>query len=226
MRDAEAAAAQAVVQQAARQKQRTAEIAGELEAEDRVYRRKVAKQEFDRQVRLFRILTLLHHAGNASGHFMPCSDFCGTQAAASRHPHAYTDTTPTPSNNYFARTSTHSLEHCITQVEENYQRQMGITAAQQRTDAYMRTHTLTHQAILNPTSRVPVYPSEAVLVKPVGFGLGRSSLEAVRKVAAKHGARAVDLQDCPLLPSQYRWGFACAGVAFKDEPCWMTQFQM
>jgi hypothetical protein len=99
--------------------------------------------------------------------------------------------------------STH--KHCTPQVEEDYQRQMGITAAQQRTDAYMRTHTLTHQAILNPTSRVPVYPSDAVLVKPVGFGLGRASPEAVPKVAAKHGPGAVDLQDCPLLPRQYRW---------------------
>lgn len=51
MRDAEAAAAQAVAQQAARQKQRTVEIGAALEAEDRVHRRKVAKQEFDRQVR-------------------------------------------------------------------------------------------------------------------------------------------------------------------------------
>lgn len=51
VRDAEAAAAQAVAQQAARQKQRTAEIAAALEAEDRVHRRKVIKQEFDRQVR-------------------------------------------------------------------------------------------------------------------------------------------------------------------------------
>lgn len=81
---------------------------------------------------------------------------------------------------------------------------MGITAQQQRTDAYMRAHTLTHQAILDPTSRVPVYPSDAVLVKPVGFGLGRSSPEAVRKVAAKHGQGAVDLEDCLLLPSKYR----------------------
>lgn len=105
-----------------------------------------------------------------------------------------------------------NTQHCIAQVEENYQRQMGITAAQQRTDAYMRTHTLMHHAILNPTSRVPAYPSEAVLVKPVGFGLGRSSPEAVRKVAAKHGPRAVDLQDCLLLPSQHRWVLACTGM--------------
>jgi hypothetical protein len=90
------------------------------------------------------------------------------------------------------------------QVEEKYQRQMGVTAQQQRTDAYICAHTLTHQAILNPTSRVPVYPSDAVLVKPVGFGLGRCSPEAVRKVAARHGHGAVDLTDCPLLPSKYR----------------------
>jgi hypothetical protein len=89
-------------------------------------------------------------------------------------------------------------------VEEDYQRQMGITAQQQRTDAYMRAHTLSHQAILNPTSRMPVHPSEAVLVKPVGFGLGRSSPEAVQKVASRHGKGAVDLQDCLLLPSKYR----------------------
>lgn len=82
---------------------------------------------------------------------------------------------------------------------------MGITAQQQRTDAYMRSHTLTHQAVLNPTSRVPVYPSEAVLVKPVAFGLGRASPEAVGKVAARHAAGSVDLQDCPLLPSKYRY---------------------
>jgi len=68
----------------------------------------------------------------------------------------------------------------------------------------MLSHTLTKQALLNSTSRVPVYPSEAVLVKPVGFGLGRASPEAVRKVAAKHGKDAAHLQDCLLLPSKYR----------------------
>jgi hypothetical protein len=100
-------------------------------------------------------------------------------------------------------------------VEEDYQRQMGVTAQQQRTDAYMRAHTLTHQAILNPTSRMPVHPSEAVLVKPMGFGLGRSSLEAVRKVAARHGKGAVDLQDCPLLPSKYRSGYCGSALSWS-----------
>jgi hypothetical protein len=92
------------------------------------------------------------------------------------------------------------------QVEENYQRQMGITAQQQRTDAYMRTHTLSKQALLDPTSRLPVFPSDAVLVKPAAFGLGRASPEAVVKVAAKHaaGSAAELLADCMLLPSRYR----------------------
>lgn len=105
------------------------------------------------------------------------------------------------------------------QVEDNYQRQMGVTAQQQRTDAYMRSHTLTHQAILNPTSRVPVYPSEAVLVKPVAFGLGRASPEAVRKVAARHASTSAsaaaaggELQDCLLLPSKYRCVWVDAGL--------------
>jgi hypothetical protein len=50
VRDAEAAAAQAAAQQAARQQQRRAEIGYALKAEHRVHRKRVAKQEFDRQV--------------------------------------------------------------------------------------------------------------------------------------------------------------------------------
>lgn len=51
VRDAEAAAVQAAAQQAARQQQRKVEIAAALEAEARVHRKQIAKQEFDRQVR-------------------------------------------------------------------------------------------------------------------------------------------------------------------------------
>lgn len=50
VRDAEAAAARAAAQQAARQTQRQAEIAAALEAEERVHRKRLAKQEFDKQV--------------------------------------------------------------------------------------------------------------------------------------------------------------------------------
>lgn len=82
---------------------------------------------------------------------------------------------------------------------------MGITAEQQRRDAYMRSHTLSHQVLLDPTSRVPVYASDAVLVKPAGFGLGRSSPEILAKVAAKHAGQDLDLQDSLLLPRKYRW---------------------
>ncbi|WIA22675.1 hypothetical protein OEZ85_001086 [Tetradesmus obliquus] len=69
------------------------------------------------------------------------------------------------------------------QVEEQYQREMGIAAQQQRTGAYMRSHTLSGQALLDPTSRLHPYPSDSILVKPAGFGLGRSSPEAVSKTS-------------------------------------------
>lgn len=58
VRDAEAAAAQAAAQQAARQKQRKAEIADALEGEHRAHRKRVAKQEFDRQVWLCLCMSL------------------------------------------------------------------------------------------------------------------------------------------------------------------------
>jgi hypothetical protein len=48
--DAEAAAARAAVQQAAQQTQRQAEIAAALEAEEQAHRKRLAKQEFDKQV--------------------------------------------------------------------------------------------------------------------------------------------------------------------------------
>lgn len=91
------------------------------------------------------------------------------------------------------------------QVEEQYQREMGITAQQQRIDSYMRSRTVTGQAILDPTSRLHPYPSEAVVVKPAGFGLGRSSPEVVKKVARKHAGLQNDLHGSLLLPSKFRW---------------------
>lgn len=83
---------------------------------------------------------------------------------------------------------------------------MGIAAQQQRTDAYMRSHTLSGQVLLDPTSRLHPYPSQSVLVKPAGFGLGRSSPEAVSKVASKHPGMQQDPAGSLLLPSKYRLG--------------------
>eukprot|EP00878_Enallax_costatus_P029031 GHUV01031412.1.p1 GENE.GHUV01031412.1~~GHUV01031412.1.p1 ORF type:complete len:336 (+),score=120.95 GHUV01031412.1:2520-3527(+) len=89
-------------------------------------------------------------------------------------------------------------------IEEEYQRNMGIAAQQQRTDAYMRSHTLSGQALLDPTSSMHPYPSQSTLVKPAGFGLGRSSPDAVSKVAARHAGMQQDLTSSLLLPSRYR----------------------
>jgi hypothetical protein len=92
----------------------------------------------------------------------------------------------------------------LSQVEEQYQREMGIAAQQQRTDAYMRSHTLSGQALLDPTSRLHPYPSDSILIKPAGFGLGRSSPEAVSKVARRHPGADSGLQSSVLLPSKLR----------------------
>jgi hypothetical protein len=81
---------------------------------------------------------------------------------------------------------------------------MGIAAQQQRTDHYMRTHTVTGQSLLDPTSHLKPYPSESVLVKPAGFGLGRADPEQVRLVGSKHQGLQQDLQDSCLLPRKYR----------------------
>jgi hypothetical protein len=97
-----------------------------------------------------------------------------------------------------------SVIYVCTQVEEQYQREMGIALQQQRTDAYMRSHTLSGQALLDPTSHLHPYPSDSVLVKPAGFGLGRSSPEALAKVAKRHPGLQGELQNSLLLPSKFR----------------------
>jgi hypothetical protein len=104
-------------------------------------------------------------------------------------------------------------------VEEQYQREMGIAAQQQRTDAYMRSHTLSCQALLDPTSHLHPYPSDSVLVKPAGFGLGRSSPEAVAKVAKRHPGLQKELQSSLLLPSKFRW----VSVATESLPLVLPQ---
>jgi hypothetical protein len=57
-------------------------------------------------------------------------------------------------------------------VEARYQREMGTAAQLARTDGYMRSCTLSHQALVDPTGRCPRYPSEVVRVVPKSFGLG------------------------------------------------------
>lgn len=108
----------------------------------------------------------------------------------------------------------------MVQVEEQYQREMGIAAQQRRIDAYMRSHTLTGEALLDPTSHVHPYPSENVSVKPAGFGLGHSGPEAIQKVGRKHVSVQGELGDSLLLPSKFRCGLAtffCAAAIFGLE---------
>ena len=42
----------------------------------------------------------------------------------------------------------------------------------------MKSHTVGHQSILDPTGNLPVYPSEATLVKNWSFGMGSGSASA------------------------------------------------
>lgn len=42
----------------------------------------------------------------------------------------------------------------------------------------MKSHTVGHQSILDPTGNLPVYPSEAVQVKNWSFGMGTGSASA------------------------------------------------
>lgn len=48
---------------------------------------------------------------------------------------------------------------------------------------FMRSHTVGHQSILDPTGSLPVYPSQATLVKDWSFGLatGTASAELIAK---------------------------------------------
>lgn len=78
-----------------------------------------------------------------------------------------------------------------------------IVAQQKRIDHYMRTHTVSGQAILDPTSRLHPHPSEAVLVKPKSFGLGGSSSAVLAKEIQKHPD--VRPGASPLLSKKYRW---------------------
>jgi hypothetical protein len=89
------------------------------------------------------------------------------------------------------------------QVEERYQEELGVAAAQERIDAYMRTHTTSKQALLDPTSRLNPYPSTSMVVVPKSFGLGGSQPEVVDKVARRH-PEGVDLTESLLLSNKYR----------------------
>lgn len=92
-----------------------------------------------------------------------------------------------------------------TQVLAVYQANMGTSAARARTDAYMRSITREHVPLLDPTGVLCPYPSDAIIIKPPGFGLGRGNVTAaaLECMQKRHGKG--DLAKSLLLSHRARW---------------------
>jgi hypothetical protein len=69
---------------------------------------------------------------------------------------------------------------------KQFQRELGPHVTEQKLDQYMRTHTKARTDILDPTSRLKVYPSAATVTKQSNFGTGSAAPDVVAKVAQKH----------------------------------------
>ncbi|GLI70333.1 hypothetical protein VaNZ11_015289 [Volvox africanus] len=82
-----------------------------------------------------------------------------------------------------------------------FDREMGVAARQARTDEYMRTHTLAGTTMLDPTGRLPVFPSQATVVKDARFGQGTAPPELLSKQLARLGP---EVPKQLLLPAKYR----------------------
>lgn len=86
-------------------------------------------------------------------------------------------------------------------VREQYNKEMGVAAREARVEAYMQGHTVGGVAMLDPTGRLPVDPSSAVVAKTYKFGRGG----AAAPVLAQQARRFPDEQPAALLlPSKYR----------------------
>ncbi|EFJ53186.1 hypothetical protein VOLCADRAFT_86216 [Volvox carteri f. nagariensis] len=84
---------------------------------------------------------------------------------------------------------------------EVFDREMGVAARQARTDEYMRTHTATGSAMLDPTGRLPVFPSQVTVVKDARFGQGGAPSALLAQQMARLGPQAPKQL---LLPAKYR----------------------
>ncbi|KAL6756552.1 hypothetical protein V8C86DRAFT_68936 [Haematococcus lacustris] len=82
-----------------------------------------------------------------------------------------------------------------------FQREVGREAQVARTEAYMKAHTIGGQLMLDPTGRMPVDPSAAVLAKTHDFGSGRAPQALLDKLSAKHHSVTPNKL---LIPSKYR----------------------
>lgn len=76
----------------------------------------------------------------------------------------------------------------------------------------MKSHTVGHQSILDPTGSLPVYPSEATMVKNWSFGMGTGAASA--ELIAKYQQLNPEVEpNETLLPCKLR--FATAHVWFQ-----------
>lgn len=69
---------------------------------------------------------------------------------------------------------------------------------------FMKSHTVGHQSILDPTGCLPVYPSQATLVKDWSFGLGTGSASA-QLIAKYHQLNPEVEPNQTLLPRKLRY---------------------
>ncbi|KAL0048978.1 hypothetical protein WJX82_003679 [Trebouxia sp. C0006] len=91
----------------------------------------------------------------------------------------------------------------VQQVEAQFAKEMGAEAREKRIDRFMRSHTVGHQSILDPTGSLPVYPSQATLVKDWSFGMGKGTASA--ELIAKYQQLNPDVEPNQiLLPRRLR----------------------
>ncbi|DBA92223.1 hypothetical protein WJX77_001787 [Trebouxia sp. C0004] len=91
----------------------------------------------------------------------------------------------------------------VQQVEAQFAKEMGAEAREKRIDRFMRSHTVGHQSILDPTGNLPVYPSQATLVKDWSFGMGTGTVSA--ELIAKYQELNPDVEPSQiLLPRRLR----------------------
>ena len=67
----------------------------------------------------------------------------------------------------------------------------------------MKAHTRGHQSILDPTGNLPIYPSQATLVKDWSFGMGTGKVSA--ELIAKYQQLSPEVEaNETLLPRKLR----------------------
>ncbi len=86
-------------------------------------------------------------------------------------------------------------------VQEAFQREMGIAAQEQRTEAYMLRSTVGRQTMLDPTGHLDPAPSSVTNFKTKDFGMGRADPSLLGLMTQRHpDVEAKDL----LMPSKYK----------------------